>query len=182
MAPAHPTPDEWGSETVSAVNSRTKYSPYKRAVSATPTLDSITQERMVHRLYNVAVNTKEKNRADILDRFIRRNGEGEHRSLTAAEQQDLGDRLYYRQRAHTQRTTLRLKELYCPERAPSRKLTREDLNEQGKRLYYDTVKRSESVRQQLMVRYVESTDVKTKKLSLAKIAEMATRLSAYKKE
>ena len=182
IPPAHLSPEEWGSETVSALNARKKYSPYERPSSANGTLDSVTSNRMVHRLYNVALNTKVKNRGDILEKFLRRHGDTDRRILSFSEQQDLGDRLYYKQRAHTQQVTTHLKHLYCPERTPARQLTREDREEQGKRLYYNTLTRSKAAKAQLMKKYVESTEVKSVKLNPTQISNMANRLSTYKKE
>ena len=182
IPPAHPSPEEWGSETVSTLNARKKYSPYERASSANGALDSVTQNRMVHRLYNAAVNTKAKNRGDVLEKFLRRHGDIDRKILSFSEQEDLGDRLYYKQQTHTQQMTTQLKNLYCPERTPARKLTREDREEQGKRLYYDTLARSKAAKAKLMKRYVDSTEVKTIKLNPTQHTEMANRLSSYKKE
>jgi len=180
---AHPSPDEWTDDhTISVMNAHKKYDPYERPRTVPGALDPLTQSRMVHRLHDVCMSTKARNREEVFQKMSRIHGESDRRVLTPGEVQDLGDRLYYKQRVHSQRVSMRLQQMYCPERAPSRKLTQEETEAQGKRLYYNTLQRKKDNHDSLMKAYIESTDLPRVKISTSKINEMLDRLSKSTKD
>eukprot|EP00760_Papus_ankaliazontas_P033241 PhM_4_TR6260/c0_g1_i1/m.83093 len=190
----HVTPDLLGDASPAATqiqsNTTHRYVAYPAggpcAHKTTSSLDNVTQGLLVNRLYDTAVHRREQRTAERLDRIDRL--EKHRRVLTAEEQEDLGDRLYYRQKQHSLQTSQRLRQRYMDETPIGRlggkakaRLTRSEADAVGTRLCNDTMEHQKKVREQLFKAYVDSTEVKKVKISKERLEAMATRLSTYTK-
>jgi hypothetical protein len=173
------SPLAWELETEAAINSRSRYDPYRQRISNHRQLDKVTLQQLVSRLHDKSCDQRSKRLHDNEERVLRELGRLERRVLSQDEQLDLATRLHDKWQEHVKQSREELREQYLRPLSPSKKLEIDQQKAMASRLHDECMVKTKEEMKKLHEEYVESKELPKLKLSVEQQQAMADRLSKY---